>query len=65
MKNKKSLPKPRNIYAAALVNFPSAKFHHKTEARGGATNEQVEFMAEYEEDLLDLEEEGGYDELQP
>ena len=37
--------------------FQSAKFDHKAEARGGATNEQAELMAQYEDERDDREEE--------
>jgi len=56
-KNGKSPRNNRNVYAYSLMFFQSAKFDHKAEARGGATNEQAELMAQYEDERDDREEE--------
>lgn len=59
-KNSKSPRNNRNVHAYSLMFFPSAKFDHKAEPRGGSTNKQAEFMAQYDDECLDQED---YDEL--
>ena len=58
----KSIHKPLSDNASVCTSvnsmfFPSTKFDHKAEARGGATNEQAELMAQYEDERDDREEE--------
>lgn len=50
----RTMPKERNVSAASLMNFRSCAFHHKTEERGGANNQMVGYMTEYEEFQDDL-----------
>lgn len=54
MKNK-PLPKQRNPFVSTMITRHSARFDHRNEARGGASNEQAELMAQYQEDSMDEE----------
>jgi hypothetical protein len=49
-KNIKVMPARRSIPAIALQNFRSARFRHKAEDRGGAVNDQAEYLADYNVD---------------
>jgi hypothetical protein len=45
--------KRRSGVAVAAMMRRSAKFKHRTEPRGGQTNEQLNFIQEYQNDLDD------------
>lgn len=55
IKINKEMPKRRSLPAIALQNFRSTRFHHKTEERGGATNDIAEYLSEYQEATEDEE----------
>jgi hypothetical protein len=46
-------PKRRSGVAMAAMFRKSAKFKHRNEPRGGQTNEQLNFIQEYQNDLDD------------
>jgi hypothetical protein len=60
----KSMPKRRSIPAISLKNFRSTSFHHKTEERGGSTNEMAGYMSEYAEYQEDNAEEVSFLDLE-
>lgn len=51
MPSKKSL-KPRNAYALAALERKAGAHRDKRKGRGGSKNMQLEYLAEYEEDLF-------------
>lgn len=51
MKTNKTMPKGRNIVAAAACFMKAGSFHHKCAPRGGASNEYQDAMVEYQENL--------------
>lgn len=55
IKINKEMPKRRSLPAIALQNFRSTKFHHKTEERGGSTNDMAGYLSEYQEAMEDEE----------
>jgi hypothetical protein len=55
IKINKEMPKRRSLPAIALQSFRSTRFHHKTEERGGATNDIAEYLSEYQEATEDEE----------
>jgi hypothetical protein len=57
IKINKEMPRRRSIPAISLWKFRSTKFHHKTEERGGATNEMAEYMNEYMDESQEFLEE--------
>lgn len=49
-KTNKTMPVQRNAFAESLRNFRASSFHHKCEARGGASNDFGNLLDEVAED---------------
>lgn len=54
-KNKinKTMPKPRNPMAVIARRMRASSFDHKTEPRGGTTNDMADLMADYLDESQD------------